>query len=785
MKAPQRPATPLRFAPSRPVSLVDAAQCPRFCDRYPTAPHDQHTMDRPQPTPAARIPRTPRGPATAANDDRSSTGYGSAGSLALGVRSNPDSNLGSNFGANLGSDVRSNFGSDFSSGFWSGDTDVGATFRVPSPDLPRRMQVSVAIATIGHPHGHSGVIDPMAQDGWAVPFEKAPAVGAAADALLAEALAADIPTGRPPHQPALKATSAVTASSLFHCGNRVQGATLDIHGPHWATRSAHAIAVAAAELERCGSRQDIEQAFITQALRYAIGSDDDAPDAGGNGDAGKQRGVSVSTAYAAALDRVAQLRFSDSPQSRELAAALDAALKGPVGPRHETRTRRIADRVVQLVAEMAAEKLARDIMGDSAQALIAACDQGDADGIGTTLTRLYRFDRSFGGPHQSSTARLLACLKRLPLPVQRGMIDVVLGRDEDGHPSIARRNLQAFLDTDAPSFATRPGDRMAAPSSGPHASMSFGHGAAGGLGGNGDPLAAALRRDQTDFLAALREAVSILAAQPWEKPLPNPRTLASVRNMPKHFGANRGVLRSIAQRLRSWVRPTVLDRARRDIADAVKAHAADKALSGQQWKALGRAMHDLDILHGPAAYADIVQDTLRGIGADAGMTLHLTVRRMGLMVGATDLANSDPTFMRHIATLDAALTKEVALRNIAVAVKDLVDTLPAHMKGPQAVQCLQRLSLRLKEHAQDTPEALALCRAAISRLGLGQDKIKKALARSGNFARQKEIKDMARHVLGRTMPPGMAYDHTIRMLPALQTLGAALEHELLHRQRVR
>jgi hypothetical protein len=609
-------------------------------------------------------------------------------------------------------------------------------------------------------------------------LDLAPTVRVAVQALVALCPTRDIGT---PAQSAIQAEETsppAGASELFHLGNRVYKALADPDTPKWDELAANAIVQAAAGLARGATQDDIEVAFIRQALGEAIdppADDGDAPHP-------------TSRKDLSLLDHIGQLRFKDSARRQILDAALDRAQGGSATP----QARRIAHGVLDVIAEMAAEQFARRLYGSAVEDLLAACGEDSGARIGPAFTRLYLLDRAVGSPYQSGPDRWLSSISRLPEQTRHRWICMLAPEGWDPAYALPARRLRAYFATLLPGFTpTDTPPSHAAPTNGPAripaaASPAAPHGrqVAAGLDRpmpSAPSLSSLTRLDQGSFVSDMFASAAMLRGANSDVPQasqPAPRTSAALRDMPPPIKPMRqglrAMLRSAILGMASYFRPSVHERARRQIVDAIKTQASGKALDGTQWAALGAAIRDLDgISRNGAGYAGVVENCVSALAPAQCAALH------NIIVGWEEMG-ADATMQRHIAALDAALTKELAIRTIAPAIRDLMAELPSHRRGATLVHVLNRLSRHFKDHARDSVDARLLCESAVQRLRLRPRDTRLALASIGSLALKCNIKDGVDLQLRGSMSVAQANIEAIRLMPALRTVAASLERAAAH-----
>ncbi|AOB31003.1 hypothetical protein AKI39_10330 [Bordetella sp. H567] len=577
---------------------------------------------------------------------------------------------------------------------------------------------------------------------------RAPAVCAAVDALLADCLPGPtMPSIRPPGVfPSPAQEPSPQETSLYLLGCHIRGELFD-QASGWHERAASRIATAAAAMTSGIAQQAIAVDFtqLALALHISLQSEADGAREPATGDTGGPR--TVTAADLDILDRVARLRDVDNVDRRKLEAAVDTALV----PWTNTTARRVAGRVVDVVAAMAHEVFHRRVYRDEIEKLVAASDRDDHDAMHEAFIRLYHMDRAFASPHQSGVDRCIRLVKSLPAPVQADFMRTFLPRSEHPADDVPAQGLQAYL---------RPVQ-------------------AGVVLGSqvSDRLRVDLQRMMADLLAAAahlrgEEAAIAPAADAGRK-----RTTTDLFDMP---APQRPTLAAMVRNIWRRLGPaTPLERAERRLFQAIKQQAVLPIRPIRaQWTSMDAAIRDvLALQQPPASYADVVQACVRTLTPEQCVALHHIVDSY------EHLKEDDPALHRslsaerkqHLAALDAALTKEVDVRPAMPAVDKAIRALARGSRGRDLLGALEALSACLDKHAGDLPAARTLCAATLKRLALPPGDLDAALARLRTLAAQARLKDdiTATFETYRRTPNAVA--ETSSLMPSLRVLAAALE----------
>ncbi|WP_415834927.1 hypothetical protein [Bordetella bronchialis] len=407
--------------------------------------------------------------------------------------------------------------------------------RSPAQETPANSRAAQASPVADIPAGMHGAQQVGKWLSGTPPLARSQAIRIATDALLIECAlpedgaaagaraAMDDESPRDTH-------AAPDGGDLLRLGGDLYAAVFG-QGAGWAARAAWAMVRAAAELASGARKDDIDIAFVQLGLGHAIDNAvrPDAPAAGQGADVAAQLEM---------LDAVRQLRAWGGPRREQLEQALDDILQEVGTP----KLRRITESIADVVVEMADEAYKRRLIAT----LLAADERDDAAAVHAAFQQLYRLDRSSATHYESGVERCLTFIRTLPQPLQASFVDALVPAGDKGTDDTAARGLRAYaglMRADQPPF---------------------------------DQLSAALRYDQrkvmTDMMAA---AATLRGDQSNVVPL-----VDTVKRAPQ--GGAPGVaqparvapLRTIAQAIRRYFRPTALDRAERKIAQALKRQTA-------------------------------------------------------------------------------------------------------------------------------------------------------------------------------------------------------------------
>lgn len=630
-------------------------------------------------------------------------------------------------------------------------TLVDDTAGAALPALPASHPVtSVATATITDPSAITEKVLRTAES--IVSLDRAPLVRAAVDALLDECPASDSigPTLPAPPQSFSTATPEPSPAERPTPGSRLYIVGRDIHShlsertAGWHERAASSIVQAARMLADGVERNTIEFNFIRMSLAQALNHFGPRTGSPASTPGDNDRAVPATAEQLDALDRPGRLRDPENADRRKLDAALDIALPGHADP----KVRRLAGRIVDLVAEMANEAFRQRLYRDEVEHLVAASDRNDLDAMHKAFIQMYGLDRSFASPYRSDLDRCVALVDSLPPSVQEDFMRT-FALSAQVSPT---HGLGRYLDTILAGTAL-PDETS-------------------------ERLRSDLRRFMMDLFAAAERLAGARTGTAPAARTTGARTTATLLDMPPPA---RPTVRAVALGIWRRIFPgTRLERAKRQVFQAIKRQAASaRLLTRSEWQALENAMRELARLQRPPArYADVVQACVGTLTPGECIALHHVVETYPF------LKVDDPEGRRimpapqkqHLLALDAALTMESATRHAVPVVAQAVEALRGDRRSPRFLDALEALSDCLDKHAADLPDARALCESALRRLALPSRDVHAALERLATLTAQGRLKDDIKAEQINNRKASNPRMETISLMPALRALGAALEH---------
>ncbi|OZI18378.1 hypothetical protein CAL26_11655 [Bordetella genomosp. 9] len=550
----------------------------------------------------------------------------------------------------------------------------GAT--ASSPGLPAAARFRVSTTAI------RGAVDALIED--------------CADAHVAGSLT-DAPL---PHRDA-NAKAVADAAELYALGRQVHAAML-ADDPAWPRDASQAIARAATRLAHGAAPTEIDMAFVQLALAFHTDN--------------------ATIAQLPALDRAGRLRKLDHDARQQLDAALDAnpALQA------EPRVRRIARRIVDVMAEIAHDAYPRRVMGS----LLTASERYDIGGMHGAIEHLYGMYRSSAAHDASDQDRHVALVRQLPPAVRQQFMDTFMPMDRDAAHDTPIRGIHAYLESSR-------ADNL------PGGYMSDG-----------------LRYDQRRLLTDLFTTAAMLRGDD-ANVMPYPATASASANQASDTvradmplpatsapqAAHRDPIASrIRHALRAALSPSSLERAQKAIARTMKAQARNR-FGGQ------------DALQ---AYADAAQAYVRTLrSADLPGLLRMTQ--------VPDFVRIDEADARRLQAIKAAVTREFALRNDYMpAVKGVMVALRDGASPRVLADALDSLTYEMQS-AGGVDEAQAFCELAVRRLDLPRQDLQAVLQRIPDSA---ALDERERDMIPLFRGHAQRRNEALRLMPALRGLAA-------------
>ncbi|ARP81397.1 hypothetical protein CAL12_11700 [Bordetella genomosp. 8] len=498
------------------------------------------------------------------------------------------------------------------------------------------------------------------------------------------------------------AKAVADAAELYALGRGVHAAML-ADDKDWPRNASPAIASAATRLARGAAPTDIDMAFVQLALAFHTDN--------------------ATIAQFPALDRAGRLRALDHDARQRLDAALDADPALQAAP----RVRRIARRIVDVMAEIAHEAYPRRAMS----ALLMASERHDIGGMHGAIEHLYGMYRSSAPDDASDLDRHVLLVRLLPPAVRQQFMDTFMPMDRDAARGTPTRGIHAYLESSRAN--TLPGGYMSE-----------------GLRYDQRRLitdlfttAAILRGDDANVMPyRTTSSSSAMDAAPEAAPADTPPPLAPATRVPRRDT----VAGRIRRALRTAVRPSSLERAQRAIARTMKAPTGNR----------------LGAQDAPQAYADAAQAYVRTLRPADLRALHR-------MTQVPDVVKIDDADARRLRAIDAAVTREFALRNDYMpAVKDVLVALRDGASPRVLADALDSLTYEMQS-AGSVGVAFAFCELAVHRLDLPRQDVQAALARIHDRA---ALDERERDMIPLFRGHAQRRNEALRLMPALRGLAA-------------